>query len=72
MKHKLELEQLIDWRKSIERLAKDFLDGRAEVDPREYPKTCEHCGLEALCRIQEHQGLVKSDDDAEAGESEDE
>jgi len=42
------------------------------VDPCEYPKTCEHCGLEALCRIQEHQGLVKSDDDAEAGESEDE
>jgi ATP-dependent helicase/DNAse subunit B len=72
MKHKLELEQLIGWRECIEQLARDFLDGRAEVDPREYPKTCEHCGLESLCRIQEHQGLLKSDDDAEGGESEDE
>jgi len=72
VKNKLELEQLLDWRACIEQLARDFIDGRAEVDPCEYPKTCEHCGLEALCRIQEHQGLVKSDDDAEAGESEDE
>jgi ATP-dependent helicase/DNAse subunit B len=72
MKHKLELEQLIDWRDCIEQLARDFVDGRAEVDPREYPKTCEHCGLESLCRIQEHQGLLESEDNAEAGESGDE
>jgi ATP-dependent helicase/nuclease subunit B len=72
MKNKLELEQLLDWRACIEQLAGDFLDGRAEVDPREYPKTCEHCGLESLCRIQEHQGLLESEVNADAGEGEDE
>jgi probable DNA repair protein len=44
-------EQLIDWRGAIEQLAKDFLAGRAEVNPRDYPKTCEGCGLQTLCRI---------------------
>ena len=33
-------------RDKIEELAEDFLAGRAEVDPRDYPKTCERCGLQ--------------------------
>ena len=35
-------------------MAQEFLDGRAEVDPREYPKTCERCDLQALCRVHEN------------------
>lgn len=63
-------EQLIDWRNCIEQLARDFVDGNAEVDPREAPGTCERCGLQALCRIQESQSLLAGDDDSEEAESE--
>ncbi|HEV2136346.1 MAG TPA: PD-(D/E)XK nuclease family protein [Terracidiphilus sp.] len=47
-------EMLISWRNLIAKLARDFLGGRAEVDPRDYPKTCERCGLQNLCRIHEN------------------
>jgi probable DNA repair protein len=58
-------EQLLDWRDCIEQLARDFVDGRAEVDPREYPETCERCGLQSLCRIQEHSELLEAEDTVE-------
>lgn len=58
-------EQLIDWRKYIEQLARDFLAGRAEVDPREVPKTCDRCGLQTLCRIQENQDQFAAEEDIE-------
>jgi ATP-dependent helicase/DNAse subunit B len=65
-------EQLLAWRDCVEQLARDFLDGRTEVDPREYPATCERCGLQTLCRIQEHQELLESEDDSEGEEDGDE
>lgn len=63
-------EQLIDWREKIENLARDFLAGRADVDPRDPPTTCEGCALHVLCRIQEREpefcaGEV-SDEDSDA------
>jgi len=71
VKRPLTAEQLIDWRLHIEKLARDFIDGKAPVDPREAPKTCESCGLEALCRIQEAraaEGLLDAGEDStEAG-----
>ncbi len=68
VKDALTAEQLIDWRQSIEQLARDFLAGKAQVDPRDAPKTCERCGLQTLCRIHEHQPAVDSEeDDAAAG-----
>jgi ATP-dependent helicase/nuclease subunit B len=72
VKNKLDLEQLLDWRDCIEQLARDFVAGRADVDPRDYPKTCERCGLQTLCRIQEHQGLLGSENESEDGGAEDE
>jgi probable DNA repair protein len=45
---------LAAWREYIETMARDFLTGRAEADPRDYPKTCERCELQALCRIREN------------------
>lgn len=66
MKTALTVEQLIDWKAHIEQLAKDFVAGRAEVDPREYPKTCERCGLQTLCRIQENEALAADEDSEEA------
>jgi probable DNA repair protein len=72
IKNSLTAELLIDWRAYVEQLARDFLTGRAEVDPREYPKTCERCGLQTLCRIQENQSLTEAGEDAESAEAADE
>jgi len=65
VKSPLTAEQLIDWRSCIEQLAKDFLAGRAEVDPRDYPTTCERCDLQTLCRMQENEALLVCADDTE-------
>jgi ATP-dependent helicase/DNAse subunit B len=58
----------IDWKQRIEQLTKDFVNGRAEVDPRDYPKTCEYCGLETLCRISENQNVLEVEQDSESDE----
>ena len=63
VKNPLTAEQLLDWRECIQQLAKDFLAGRAEVDPREFPKTCEYCDLQSLCRIQENVAQSEPEDD---------
>jgi ATP-dependent helicase/nuclease subunit B len=68
VKDALTAEQLIAWREAIEQLARDFLAGRAEVDPREPPKTCERCGLQTICRIQELASVTSDDDNAEAAD----
>ncbi|HXR40450.1 MAG TPA: PD-(D/E)XK nuclease family protein [Terracidiphilus sp.] len=60
----LSAEMLIAWKDAIEQLAEDFLAGKAEVDPREYPKTCERCGLQTLCRIQENHIAPDADEDS--------
>jgi ATP-dependent helicase/nuclease subunit B len=57
----LTMEQLIKWREYIEQIAKDFLAGKADVDPRETPKTCERCGLQTLCRIYGNQDRLESE-----------
>jgi len=38
-----------EWHERIERLAADFVAGRALVDPR--PKACEYCHVVSVCRI---------------------
>jgi probable DNA repair protein len=60
-----ESDQLMDWRDEIERLSRDFIEGRADVDPRDPPKTCERCGLHALCRIQEREPAFDEGEPAE-------
>jgi ATP-dependent helicase/DNAse subunit B len=69
MKNRLNLEQLEAWRDCIQQLAKDFVAGHAEVDPRDPPKTCERCGLQTLCRIQEREAQFDSEDDSEDQEA---
>jgi hypothetical protein len=65
VKNPLTHEQLDAWRTKIEQLALDFLAGRADVDPRDLPKTCEKCGLQALCRIHETAAYQGVEDEAE-------
>lgn len=60
---------LTAWREYIEAMARDFLAGRAQTDPREYPKTCERCGLMGLCRIQENPPQAEDDNDDEEAEA---
>lgn len=62
-------EQFHAWKQYIVELAGHFLAGRAEVDPREYPKTCERCGLHALCRIQENQPESGGENGEEAADA---
>jgi ATP-dependent helicase/nuclease subunit B len=40
------------WKQSIESLASEFALGVARVDPLEGVKTCRHCSLKTLCRVQ--------------------
>jgi ATP-dependent helicase/nuclease subunit B len=55
-------EQIRSWRKVVSRLAEDFLNGRADVDPREKPLACDLCKLGALCRVRERRTLRAVDD----------
>jgi ATP-dependent helicase/DNAse subunit B len=59
IKNSLTLDQLLDWRNCIQQLARDFVDGNAEVAPREAPQTCARCGLQTLCRIHENESLLQ-------------
>jgi hypothetical protein len=65
VKKSLTSEQLLAWRGYIEQLARDFLAGRADLDPRDYPKTCDSCGLHAICRIHENWTEPEPDDELE-------
>ncbi len=54
-----------EWKKYIERMADEFLRGRADVDPRDYPKTCERCSLQSVCRIQEPENRARVEGEGE-------
>jgi probable DNA repair protein len=61
VKQRLTTVQEAEWKEYIEHLASDFVRGVAEVDPRDYPNTCERCGLQSLCRIQEEANRARFD-----------
>ncbi len=46
-------EQLPTWKAVVQKLAEDFVNGRADVDPREKPDPCDLCKLGMLCRVTE-------------------
>lgn len=41
------------WEVTLRALAKDFLEGEASVNPKQYPKGCLYCPLPSLCRVGE-------------------
>ncbi len=65
VRNQLQAEDLIDWRNCIEQLARDFLSGNAEVNPRKQEKTCERCGLQTLCRIEQNSADTEAESDGE-------
>ncbi len=69
VKNKLTSEQLDDWRDCIQQLARDFLAGKAEVDPRDPPKTCERCGCKPSAAFRSATRNSKTiDEDEEDGD----
>jgi len=59
--------ELDDWWDEIRKLARAFLRGESQVNPRDYPKTCERCALQTLCRIQERELLEGEDEGDDEG-----
>ncbi len=58
-------DMLRGWQAVLGDLGQQFLRGEAQVDPKQYPKTCKFCDLPGLCRIAES-------DRADAGDEADE
>lgn len=54
--------QLDAWQTTLTTLAEAFRAGDARVDPKEFPRTCEHCGLQALCRVHERHPEIVEDE----------
>jgi ATP-dependent helicase/DNAse subunit B len=68
VRNALDGEEMDAWRAYLDRMARNFLAGRAEADPRDYPKTCERCGLQAICRIRENQAELEPDESQDGEE----
>ena len=68
----LTADQLTAWKEAIEQLARDFVEGRADVDPRDYPATCDRCGLFTLCRVSERDDELEPEEDEFGVEAADE
>jgi ATP-dependent helicase/nuclease subunit B len=52
-----------EWRCTLINLAESFVRGEAQVDPRIYPKSCQYCSLQGVCRVAESRGTSTIDDD---------
>ena len=61
-------DMLRGWQDVLGNLGQQFLRGEAQVDPKQYPKTCKFCDLPGLCRIAESDRAAAGD---EADESDD-
>jgi ATP-dependent helicase/nuclease subunit B len=59
---------LQSWRSALLDLGRQFLRGEAQVNPKQYPKTCEFCDLSPLCRIAENDPVSSGDDADETDE----
>lgn len=49
---------LTAWKTAIEKLAHDYKQGVAVVDPLRYPGSCQYCSLGQLCRVNERDNLI--------------
>lgn len=54
--------QLDAWQTTLTRLVEAYRAGDARVDPKEFPRTCEYCGLQALCRVHERHPEIAEDE----------
>ena len=61
---------LSEWRSALSNLADKFLAGDAAVEPKSYPRTCQYCALDALCRVAETMVPIEAAANAIAEEDE--
>ena len=54
-----------EWKRVLEKLAADFLQGRAAVDPKDGKITCANCRLGPLCRVGELRGAEIEEGDSD-------
>ena len=54
---------LAEWTATIKRLASEYRQGHAHVDPLRYPGSCQYCRLGQLCRINEQDSKRKDNED---------
>ena len=45
-------QQLAQWHEAVERLATEFRNGISVVAPLDGAVSCQHCGLQPLCRVE--------------------
>ncbi len=43
----------LHWKKTLSALADDFIAGKAMVDPKQRPKTCDYCDYSSICRVED-------------------
>jgi probable DNA repair protein len=49
-------EMVEQWRGTLLNLSESFVRGEAQVDPHVYPKSCQYCPLDGVCRVVESRG----------------
>jgi ATP-dependent helicase/nuclease subunit B len=59
-------DMLRSWQYVLRDLGQQFLNGEAQVDPKQYPKTCEFCDLSGLCRVAENDPAATGDESDES------
>ncbi len=57
-----------EWRRTLDRLAREFAEGNAQVDPKSYEKNCAGCAQRLLCRVDPSAAAERSDDAEEEEE----
>ena len=63
-------ELVEEWRGTLLNLADSFVRGEAQVDPHMYPKSCQYCPLQWLCRVAESRGSAPLPDSADEEDAE--
>ena len=63
-------ELVAQWRVELERLAREFANGAAFVDPKSYPSTCQYCQQRLLCRLDPVSLMASAPSEADLGEGE--
>ena len=67
VKTPLTAEMLMDWRDEIARLAREFVAGMPERNPRTFPAVCDGCELAAVCRVRDFPPDAEQEETSEDG-----
>jgi ATP-dependent helicase/DNAse subunit B len=63
-------ELVEQWRGTLVNLSESFVRGEAQVDPHVYPKSCQYCPLDGVCRVVELRGTPVPPDMADDEDTE--